>query len=81
MLLGMDAWRSREGPLLYAHRGAPFEQPENSLEGFAAAKDSLKETILQQKRNAALTAYMAHLKQRAQREGTLEVRTEALVPG
>jgi peptidyl-prolyl cis-trans isomerase D len=51
------------------------------MEGFAAAKDSLKETILQQKRNAALTAYMAHLKQRAQREGTLEVRTDALVPG
>jgi glycerophosphoryl diester phosphodiesterase len=33
----VDAWRSLEGPLLYAHRGAPLEQPENSLPGFAAA--------------------------------------------
>jgi glycerophosphoryl diester phosphodiesterase len=33
----MDSWRSRQGPLLYAHRGAPLEQPENSLPGFAAA--------------------------------------------
>jgi isopentenyl phosphate kinase len=49
--------------------------------GFAAAKDGIKDTLLQQKRNATLSAYMDHLKQRAQREGTLEVRGDALGPG
>jgi peptidyl-prolyl cis-trans isomerase D len=57
------------------------EHTPADMEGFAAAKDSLKETMLQQKRNAAITAFLAHLKQRAQREGTLEVRTDALGPG
>jgi glycerophosphoryl diester phosphodiesterase len=28
------------GPLLFGHRGAPFEQPENTLESFAAALDA-----------------------------------------
>jgi glycerophosphoryl diester phosphodiesterase len=33
----MDAWRSAEGPLLYAHRGASLEYPENTVPAFEAA--------------------------------------------
>jgi glycerophosphoryl diester phosphodiesterase len=36
----MDPWGPGHGPLLYAHRGAPLEHPENSLEGFAAALEA-----------------------------------------
>lgn len=32
-----DAWRSIEGPLLYAHRGACLEHPENTLPALRAA--------------------------------------------
>jgi glycerophosphoryl diester phosphodiesterase len=35
--LAPDAWRALQGPLLYAHRGARLEHPENTLEAFAAA--------------------------------------------
>jgi peptidyl-prolyl cis-trans isomerase D len=45
--------------------------------GLAAAKDGLRDTLLQQKRQQATAAYMSFLKQRAQREGALEVRTDA----
>jgi len=57
------------------------ERTAADMSGLAEAKDSIRDTLLQQKRNAALGAYMDHLKQRAQREGTLEVHTDALVPG
>ncbi len=33
----MEGWRALQGPLLYAHRGARLEQPENTLPAFAAA--------------------------------------------
>jgi peptidyl-prolyl cis-trans isomerase D len=51
------------------------------MAGFAAAKDTLLDSMLQQKRAAALTAYMSFLKERAQREGALEVRADALPRG
>jgi glycerophosphoryl diester phosphodiesterase len=37
MLRAMSSAHDASGPLLYAHRGAPLEQPENTLEGFALA--------------------------------------------
>jgi glycerophosphoryl diester phosphodiesterase len=33
----VTSFRTDSGPLLYAHRGAPLEQPENTLESFACA--------------------------------------------
>jgi len=46
------------------------------MSGFAAAKETLRGTLLQQKRQATATAYLDHLKERAHREGTLEVYGE-----
>jgi peptidyl-prolyl cis-trans isomerase D len=43
------------------------------MSGFAAAKDALLNSLLQQKRHTVLTAYMDYLKERAHREGALEI--------
>ena len=43
------------------------------MSGFDAAKDALRATLLQQKRQAAAAAYLDHLKERAHGEGALEV--------
>jgi peptidyl-prolyl cis-trans isomerase D len=51
------------------------------MAGFDAEKKTLTESILQQRRNAAFTAYMTFLKQRAQRDGELEVEANALSKG
>lgn len=37
MLAAVEGLRQLRAPILYAHRGASLAQPENSLEGFAAA--------------------------------------------
>src|SRR5436190_10044200 len=47
------------------------------MAGFEGAKDQLRETLLKQKREAVLTAYLSYLMRRAQSEGALEVRTDA----
>jgi peptidyl-prolyl cis-trans isomerase D len=49
------------------------------MSGLEAAKDSVRDTILQQRRSATLSAYMDFLKERARQEGALEVRTDVLV--
>jgi glycerophosphoryl diester phosphodiesterase len=36
----VETFARDSGPLLFGHRGAPHEQPENSLESFAAALDA-----------------------------------------
>jgi peptidyl-prolyl cis-trans isomerase D len=51
------------------------------MAGFAAAKDGLRDSLLQQKRAAVVGDYMNYLKQRAQRDGALEVRADALQTG
>jgi len=51
------------------------------MNGFASAKDALHESLVQQKRATTLDAYMTYLKDRAQREGELEVRADALGRG
>ena len=47
------------------------------MAGFEDAKDKLRETLLKQKREAVLTAYLSYLMKRAQSEGALEVRADA----
>jgi peptidyl-prolyl cis-trans isomerase D len=73
-------------PKVYAAGGdavvaALHERAPADMGGFAAAKDALHESLLQQKRYALLGAYMNFLKERAQREGALEVRADALGRG
>ncbi|HZR80848.1 MAG TPA: SurA N-terminal domain-containing protein [Candidatus Binatia bacterium] len=51
------------------------------MAGFPAAKDALRESTLQQKRGSVMTAYIDYLKERATREGALEVRPDALGRG
>jgi len=41
----------------------------------------LRETLLKQKHAAVWTAYVDHLKGRAQREGALDVHNDLLAPG
>jgi peptidyl-prolyl cis-trans isomerase D len=51
------------------------------MAGLAEAKDSLRESMLTQKRTATLSAYIDFLKERAQKEGALDVRADALGRG
>src|SRR2546422_1696408 len=51
------------------------------MAGFEDAKEKLREALLKQKRDAVLTAYLSYLKERAQREGALDVHGDALSRG
>lgn len=51
------------------------------MKGFAAAKDGLGNTLLQQKRQAAVNGYMTLLKKRAVDAGALEVRADVAATG
>jgi peptidyl-prolyl cis-trans isomerase D len=48
------------------------------MAGLDADKDRIRDSLLQQKRSTVLTQFMNGLKERAQREGALEVRSDAL---
>jgi peptidyl-prolyl cis-trans isomerase D len=48
------------------------------MAGLDADKDRIRDSLLQQKRGTVLTQFMNGLKERAQREGALEVRSDAL---
>jgi hypothetical protein len=49
--------------------------------GLADAKDTLKTTLLQQKQQDAVQAFMNHLKERARQQGALEVKTDVVAEG
>jgi peptidyl-prolyl cis-trans isomerase D len=51
------------------------------MNGFAAAKEGLANTLLQQKRQAAVNGYMTLLKKRAADAGALEVRADVAARG
>ena len=48
------------------------------MAGLDADKDRIRDSLTQQKRGTVLTQFMNGLKERAQREGALEVRSDAL---
>jgi peptidyl-prolyl cis-trans isomerase D len=69
------------GPKVYTAAGdavvvALRERVAADMTGFAADKDRLLENLLQQKRQAVLTAYMSFLKERAVRNGALAVQRD-----
>ena len=49
--------------------------------GLADAKDTLRTTLLQQKQEDAVQAFMNHLKERARQQGALEVKTDVVAEG
>jgi len=49
--------------------------------GLADAKDTLRTTLLQQKQEDAVQAFMNHLKERARQQGALEVNTDVVAEG
>src|SRR5436309_9253017 len=51
------------------------------MAGFEGAKEKLRETLLKQKRDAMLTAYVDYLKKRARDAAALEVRADVLPRG
>src|SRR5437773_3664945 len=59
----------------------PRARTPAEMAGFEGAKEKLRETLQRQKHEAVLTAYMSYLKERAQREGALDVHGDALPRG
>ena len=73
-------------PRVYAVGGdglvvALKERTPADLAGLGEAKDALRQSLVQQKQQDAMQAFMNHLKERAQQEGALEVKAEAVAEG
>ncbi|MFN8543812.1 MAG: peptidylprolyl isomerase [Candidatus Binatia bacterium] len=73
-------------PKVYAVGGdavvaALKQRTQADMADFPSAKDGLRDSLLQQKRAGLLQAYMDFLKERAQRDGALEVRQDVLARG
>lgn len=73
-------------PKVYATAGdavvvALRERKPADMAAFAAAKDGLRDTLLEQKRRTVLRRYMDFLKQRAIHEGGLEVTADVQTRG
>lgn len=74
------------GARVYTAAGDAFvvslrERLPVDMAGFDGAKDALRESLLQQKRSAATEAYLDYLKKRAQQDGALTLRANALERG
>ena len=57
---------------------ASRERLPADLAGFASEKDTLRTQLLAQRRDAAFVSFLTYLKERAQREGEISVRQDAL---
>jgi peptidyl-prolyl cis-trans isomerase D len=71
--LGTKVYRAGRDAVVIALRA----RTPADMNGFAAAKDGLQDSLLQQKRERTVAAYMSYLKQQAQQDGALEVRSDA----
>src|SRR4029453_15426296 len=74
------------GPRVYSVGGdavvvALKERIPSNPAGLGEAKDTIKPTLLEQKRQAAMESFINYLKERAQKEGALAVEADAVSKG
>ncbi len=74
------------GPSVYVAAGdavvvALKERTPADLKDFETAQASIREALLNQRRQAAISSLMSHLKERAAREGVLRVQADAVDRG
>jgi len=74
------------GPKVYSVGGdavvvALKERIPSDPAGLGEAKDTIKTTLLEQKRQEAMESFINHLKERAQKEGALAVEADAVSKG
>jgi peptidyl-prolyl cis-trans isomerase D len=72
--LGTQVYEANGDAVVIASR----ERLPADLAGFAAEKDTLRTQLLAQRRDSAFESFVSYLKERAQREGEITVRQDAL---